>query len=242
MPKGDNAGSIPGDGALALADPAPGSASGQGPALGESRGDPRKASAIREAAFALFRDHGYGSVSMDQVAREAAVSKATLYAHFGSKEALFADIVRLACEGPLLSPEFAEAYEHAGVEPRTILTLFGRHFVSLLTRRQTLGFFRMVIAESHRFPELGRIFYESGPIRMKARLTDLMTRLDASGRLAIPDPARAAEQFVGMLKGEHHLHALLGLADLDAPSYAAAMEETVQAAVGTFLRAFGRAS
>ena len=57
-----------------------------------------KARAILDAAGALFLDEGYPAVSMDAVARRAGVSKATLYAHFESKEALFAAIVAAGCQ------------------------------------------------------------------------------------------------------------------------------------------------
>src|SRR5215510_5181709 len=58
---------------------------------------PEKFEAILEAAGQLFREHGYGAVSMDQIAREAGVSKATVYAHFESKDRLFASMVHNAC-------------------------------------------------------------------------------------------------------------------------------------------------
>src|SRR3954451_25099586 len=57
-----------------------------------------KRRAILEAAAALFMAEGYGAVSMDAVARRAGVSKATLYAHFGAKDRLFAAIIHEACE------------------------------------------------------------------------------------------------------------------------------------------------
>ena len=58
---------------------------------------PEKAEAILDAASQLFREHGYGAVSMDQIAREAGVSKATVYAHFVSKDQLFAAMIHNAC-------------------------------------------------------------------------------------------------------------------------------------------------
>src|SRR5271157_6368560 len=52
---------------------------------------------VLDAAATLFMAHGYGAISMDAIARAAGVSKATLYAHFSSKDLLFATIVREAC-------------------------------------------------------------------------------------------------------------------------------------------------
>lgn len=50
----------------------------------------RTASHLSETAFKLFEAHGYDAVSMEQIADEADVAKATLYNHFPVKEALLA--------------------------------------------------------------------------------------------------------------------------------------------------------
>ncbi|MCC6703541.1 MAG: TetR/AcrR family transcriptional regulator [Thermomicrobiales bacterium] len=49
---------------------------------------------ILRAAYTLFVAAGYQSVSMQHIADEAGVQKATLYHHFRSKDELFAAIVR----------------------------------------------------------------------------------------------------------------------------------------------------
>lgn len=46
---------------------------------------------IRTAAFTLFGQHGYDGVSMNAVAADAGITKAALYWHYDSKEALFTD-------------------------------------------------------------------------------------------------------------------------------------------------------
>jgi len=56
-----------------------------------------KAEQVLEAASSIFCEQGYGSASMDAIARQAGVSKATLYAHFAGKDQLFAAIVGAAC-------------------------------------------------------------------------------------------------------------------------------------------------
>lgn len=49
---------------------------------------------IRSAAFSLFGQHGYDGVSMNAVAAGAGITKAALYWHYDSKEALFTDCLR----------------------------------------------------------------------------------------------------------------------------------------------------
>src|ERR687894_3210836 len=56
-----------------------------------------KPRAILDAAAELFLAHGFAAVSMEAVARQAEVSKATLYAHFSGKDALFGAMVAERC-------------------------------------------------------------------------------------------------------------------------------------------------
>jgi AcrR family transcriptional regulator len=52
------------------------------------RGPERKAQLLA-VARKVFGRHGFHEVSMDDVAREAGVTKPILYDHFASKEALY---------------------------------------------------------------------------------------------------------------------------------------------------------
>lgn len=49
--------------------------------------------AILEAARALFRDHGYEAVSIDDIAAAAGCTKGAFYHHFASKQAIFDRLV-----------------------------------------------------------------------------------------------------------------------------------------------------
>ena len=57
-----------------------------------------KAESILAAAKRTFLAAGFGAVSMDTIAREAGVSKATVYAHFAGKEELFGAVIGRECE------------------------------------------------------------------------------------------------------------------------------------------------
>jgi TetR/AcrR family transcriptional repressor of mexJK operon len=91
-----------------------------------------------------------------------------------------------------------------------------------------------VTAESTRFPELGRAFYESGPEALLGTFGAWLAEQATAGSLAVTDPAIAAEQFVGMLRMGVFLRASLGLA---VPAEAE-IDATVAAAVTTFLKAY----
>jgi TetR/AcrR family transcriptional regulator len=49
------------------------------------------------AAQRLFSERGYASVSIQQIALHAGLSKATVYHHFPTKESLYLEVVRTAC-------------------------------------------------------------------------------------------------------------------------------------------------
>lgn len=191
---------------------------------------------IQAAASRLFMDQGYADVSMDAIAAEAGVSKATLYAHFKSKQLLFESMVQDRCRA-----EMGESLLPAqlGDDPLEGLTLLGRKFLSMLMTPEALAAFRLVLAESKRRPELGEAFYRSGPARTLALVTTYIEYLAEEGRLQVPDPALAADLFLGMLKNANHLRCLLGL---EPPIPPADIERRAQAAAQLFVAGFAPTS
>ncbi len=189
---------------------------------------------IREAAARLFLAQGYGAVSMDAVAREAGVSKATIYAHFADKAELFADLVKEECARQW--PDTAMLESEPG-DLREALMAVGMVYAELLVSPKGVQTFRMVVAESPRFPELGRAFYDGGPRLIRDKLAAYLARAEAQGKLALGDPRLAAQQFLAMLRCEHHLRALTGLDPAPAP---AEIARVVAGATDMFLRAYGR--
>lgn len=191
-----------------------------------------KPAQILEAAGKLFLEHGYGAVSMDTVAKTANVSKATLYAHFRSKDELFAAMVAGECRAHMSALSCEEV---SRMEVEEVLRQIGLRFLGMLTSPKALAGFRMVVAEAHRFPELARAFYESGPARSIAQMTAFLTEADRRGKLSVPDARLAAEQFLGMLKADAHLRMMLCLQD---PPSEADRERIVDSAVRAFTRAY----
>jgi TetR/AcrR family transcriptional regulator, mexJK operon transcriptional repressor len=187
---------------------------------------------VIEAAASLFMAHGYGAVSMDAVARAAGVSKATLYAHFSSKDQLFATIIGQACRERI---GLEELLPTDASDLREALTAFGARLLRFFLEERPLALYRVVTAESTRFPELGRAFYENGPVALLGTFGAWLAEKAAAGSLAVSDATIAAEQFVGMLRMGVFLRASLGLA---RPTEAE-IDATVDAAVTTFLKAYG---
>ena len=190
---------------------------------------------VLEAAADLFMEHGYEKVSMDAVARGAGVSKATLYAHFASKDALFASIVGEACQRNT-APEGSFPAEVTDI--RAALTVIGERVLRFLLQPGTQAIYRVAVADSARCPELGRAFMANGPQRFLDRFSIWLAAQTAAGHLAVTDPLMAAEQFGALLRLSLFMRVTLGLApECRDPEVSA----TVAAAVDTFMKAFGRA-
>jgi len=192
-----------------------------------------KAQQIIAAARECFLDTGYGETSMDLVARAAGVSKATLYAHFTNKQALFGAVIAEECN------RTAAALFEPGPDSndvRKTLTRLGKSFCDMVMEPIKLAGYRVVVAEAARFPELGEAFYRAGPARTIADLADYLERMTQQGRLDVPHAKLAASQFLGMIKADNYLRRLFAIKDGPGdPSPA----DAVDAAVEVFLRAYG---
>jgi TetR/AcrR family transcriptional regulator, mexJK operon transcriptional repressor len=191
-----------------------------------------KAAAILAAAERAFLAGGFGAVTMDAIAREAAVSKATVYAHYTGKEELFGAVVAR------LSERRFGGFSVEALDPGDIaasLTTIAVRFLDLVLSAEAIALNRIIIGEVTRFPVLGEVFWAAGPERSRVQIEAFLRRAAEAGTLVLPDARRAAEQFVALARGEIHLRSLLRLED---PGDPAAIEAAVASTVATFLRAF----
>jgi len=168
-----------------------------------------KVQAILQAGARVFLQSGYGPASMDAIAAEANVSKQTVYSHFGAKEALFEAIIEGKC-ADLIRPVF-ETLE-PGQDPVTTLKEIANHFISVVLASSSTALFRVIVAESGRFPELAEAFYRAGPQTAVRNLAVYLKELDREGALSISDATGSAQQFFALLRGDLYLRRLLDLA------------------------------
>ena len=188
-----------------------------------------------DGARTAFLAAGFDGASMNDIARAAGVSKGTLYAYFDSKDELFEAIIR---------GQFAQAAERLCVfrregDVRAMLTDFGVRLMARMTEPETLALARVVVAAVEKFPSIGRAFYEAGPAFGAARLAAELAALEKAGALKVPDPERAAWQFVDLCQSSVYKRILFGVVDSVSP---AEIEAAVTAGVEVFLSAYGSAA
>jgi AcrR family transcriptional regulator len=186
-------------------------------------------------AACIFARDGYEGASMSRIAAEAKVSKGTLYNHFSGKAELFAAYVEEACLRGLTDI-------FAGVgdgDPAASLRIIGHRMVGLMLSPLGLTIYRMVVSEAQKFPELARIFYQAGPAIAIDTLATWLVRQNSAGRLAVPDPAFAAEQFFALCQTRFVLQRKLHLLNDPTPEE---LQLVVDASVRMFLASYAAPS
>ena len=149
----------------------------------------RKFEQVLEGARKVFLRDGFSAANVDDIAREAGVSKATLYSYFPEKRLMFSEMMRLEC---LRQAETAIAEINLDQPIERVLFDAACHAIELMTSDFSIRIFRICVAEAERFPELGTAFYESGPMMARAQLMFHLGQVVAEGKLQIEDLEIAA--------------------------------------------------
>lgn len=193
----------------------------------------RKRSQILAAARDVFSREGFAHAGMEEVARRAGVSTATLYAHFPGKADLFQMVVEDILGG--LGGRIAASAATAG-DARERLTAFGLAYARFYLEPTSRALFRMVVAERRRFPALADRFRDRGRVELGGALLTLIGELVETGEIAVAKPSWAAGQLQGMIE---HATLIFGLVGGDHATPARPAEAIVAEAVETFLARYG---
>lgn len=195
-----------------------------------------KARTVLIAARDVFLLHGFSAATTDMIQRAAGVSKSTVYAHYPTKEALFAAVI----EGELAA--FTDSMRRTEVGPgnlRKALTVLARAYLDVVLSPRGLALFRVVVGEAPRFPDLARRFYLAGPQVVVNMVADCLGLAVASGEADLSEVGRdaAARLFINMVRGEPQLQCLT---HPDAAPSAVQIDQWTREAVTTFMRAYAR--
>ena len=168
----------------------------------------RKWDQVLDGARTVFMRDGFEGASVDDIVREAGVSKATLYSYFPDKRLLFLEVAKMECHSQ--SQEAAARIEASG-DVRDVLKDAAMRMVGFFMSDVGMQVYRIVVGESQRFPEIGQEFYNSGPAMVRDMLVRFLTRAMEEGQLHIEDVELAADQFPELCKAGLHLQMVLGL-------------------------------
>jgi AcrR family transcriptional regulator len=130
---------------------------------------------ILAAALELFVERGYSATKLEDVARQAGVSKGTVYLYFESKEAIFRAVVQ-----ELVVPELARAEKRVDSyrgDHRELIVDLVKSWWQAVGESHLSGIPKLLVAEAGNFPELAEFFVD----QVVRRLRRLVARVLAQG-------------------------------------------------------------
>ena len=205
---------------------------------GSGRGRLDKRRAILDAAAEVFGESGYERASVDAIALKAAVSKPTIYNHFGTKEHLFREsIAESAATVNQESMNSITRFDPRTDDWRAALNELVVGLAQCSRSECAQSVQRQIYSEVKRDPEVYRAVRARAIDPITKALAGQLAMLANAGRLAIPDPLLAAKQLLALATAEIvELTELGGRTATDAE-----VRKAAAAAVDTFVAAFTKA-
>lgn len=186
----------------------------------------------------MFLARGVDAVSVEAIAAQAGVSKATLYKHFPHKQALFEAAVLREMER-IEAAQQPQEVSAAVQSVETTLRQFGIGLMRFLVSPPAVDFYKALAGELSRHKSLARNFYDLGPGRTLSNLTALIAEAVRRGELDAPDPALAAEHLIGLWQGLSNFQLSLGIEQRRIQS---TIPQRVDAGLRVFMAAYGRSA
>ncbi len=194
----------------------------------------RKFEQVLDGARQVFMSDGFERASVDEIAAVSGVSKATLYSYFPDKRQLFTEVVRSECR---CQSDRAMATIDQTAPAKSVLRLAARHMIGFFLSDFGQRMFRICVAESSSFPELGQEFYNSGPLVANQTLSAYFKQAIARDELRIDDLELAAFQFAELCKSRVFNRAIFGV---QTEFSDAEVDRVVDGAVDVFMARYGR--
>jgi AcrR family transcriptional regulator len=182
----------------------------------------------------VFKRKGFDAASMNDITREAGVSKGTIYVYFSNKEDLFVALVDHHRN------EFATSMRHileGTEEVREGLEQFGKAFANKMICSDMIPAMRSVLGVIDRMPKLAQRFFLSAPNNVRTVLLDFIEHQVEIGHLKVDDPELAARQYIELSTGTFFKLRLFG--ELEGPVPDEELDRVISSAINVFMAAYG---
>lgn len=196
-------------------------------------GRPSRAEAERrhllllKTATRLFLAHGLDAVSIDEIARRAAVAKRFIYARYRDKSELFVAAIEHCFADRL---DMLQAFQAPRQPVEFGLLAFGRKLLKIAVEPEALALQRLFIAAAPRFPDLAKLFIARNRHRGIGEIERVLKVYADRGEIELPASQLMAEQFFICVVGIPQRSALLGFRETPREE-----ERRLRAAVRLFL-------
>lgn len=158
----------------------------------------------------VFLENGYAGASMDEVAKRARISKASLYREHASKTALYAAVVHhwAAAGRDAMRPALERL--GASADLRAGLIELGETMRAGILSPPVLAMRRLVIAEAVAQPEVARDYLAESWNTNIHNLAQTLAHLSSERGLRVDDPDALATEFTWLVVGAPLNARLLG--------------------------------
>lgn len=178
------------------------------------------------SARKLMFVHGYENVTTDLLAREANVSKATIYRIFSSKADLMGRMVNAESErifdGIPDRVDTTSAFHDA-------LQNYGERFLALILSPEKIAFERTLLGKADELPQGARLFFANAHIGTRDRLARFIANAQENDKARVDLPAsKLAEHLLMLWKGLDHCALQLGLPVDDQADRSAHVSECIE--------------
>ncbi|WP_374335351.1 TetR/AcrR family transcriptional regulator [Leeia sp.] len=161
---------------------------------------------IMDAALAVFIEKGYAGTKMEDIARQAGVTKGTPYLYFQNKEELFREIIKSAIQPRL---DEVQSYIDASADHslQQQLQNIADHWRQTVLETPRSGILKLMMAEAGNFPDVAA-YYDTHVIqRFHQQLIHLLETGMARDEIRRLDPVYAAHIIIApMLYSVMHKH------------------------------------
>ncbi|KRA42130.1 TetR/AcrR family transcriptional regulator [Devosia sp. Root635] len=177
---------------------------------------------VLDAALSVFVAKGFAAAKVDDIARQAGVSKGTVYLYFPSKEALLEGIVQRAVS-PIADRAAPDMAQFEG-DPRVPITRLLHMLCGVLTQADTIAIPKLILREVMNFPAIAEMYRRNVLDKVVPVLTGLIARGIAQGYLRPVDPELTIRSVVGPIIAHIALSEIFDIRPIDG----LAMERLVE--------------
>ncbi len=163
--------------------------------------DLKKRQAILDVAKDLFLKLGYEGTNMDAIAKQASVSKLTVYNHFNDKAQLFAAAIEMVCEQHL-PKQYYQLDAKSNI--KDVLYLLGCHFLHMLYSAEAIKLKQLMSSLASTNIALVHSFYYAGPDRTHKNMYALFEQAKDLKLLEINDYKECTDIFLTLLVDFHY--------------------------------------
>ena len=150
---------------------------------------------ILSAAQSLFARFGPKKVTTDEIARDAKISKATLYKHFKNKGEIFDEVVRME------AAEMFSSIRDAVAQQKTVQAKFRAHLLTKLTKiRKLLNFYHVTMESNDDYWPYIAEARERFMLQEREIVKEMLVEGNKSGEIAVEEVDMVAHMMVGTLQ------------------------------------------